>query len=235
MAFPSGSSSIRQPIAIFSSKQQDTEPFVPNLALFWTKAKGTHVDLRGKIEQNENFLQQLAKRIPGYQGYLAREQRRDADALLRSHLVDQLQAQRRTVARASAALTERMQLGELDDIARLDKQLERLADLIRYADRGYSGYFDPIKVDEAKLDAVYAFDKSLLDSIAIITTAAAKLAGAAETAAELQPALSETSAAVAATEEISGSKPVDKLKVALVTGLLILAIVVVCALMAQNR
>jgi len=36
---------------------------------------------------------------------------------------------------------------------------------IRYADRGYAGFFDAVKVTEQTLDRVYAFDLALVESI----------------------------------------------------------------------
>ena len=39
---------------------------------------------------------------------------------------------------------------------------------IRYADRGYAGFFAAVKVDEAALDRVYEFDAALLEGVAAV-------------------------------------------------------------------
>ena len=42
---------------------------------------------------------------------------------------------------------------------------------IRHADRGYSGFFDPVKVDEAALARVYEFDLGLVADVEEIRAA----------------------------------------------------------------
>ena len=54
-----------------------------------------------------------------------------------------------------------------------------MAARIRYADRGYAGFFDTIKVDEAALGRVYQFDLALLQGVEEVRAAAEAAAGAA--------------------------------------------------------
>jgi len=65
---------------------------------------------------------------------------------------------------------------------------------VRYAERGYSGFFDAVKVDETVLGRIYQFDLSLLEGVEAVRTAteAARAAGAAGA----RPALQAVTAAV---------------------------------------
>ncbi len=54
-----------------------------------------------------------------------------------------------------------------------------MSNRLRYADRGYAGFFDTVKVDEAMLARVYEFDMSLLQGVESV--------GAAATAAQAGP------------------------------------------------
>ena len=50
------------------------------------------MDFRERIKRDPNPLQKLITAIPGFPGYLAREQRRDADKLLREFLAGEIDA-----------------------------------------------------------------------------------------------------------------------------------------------
>ena len=56
-------------------------------------------------------------------------------------------------------------LDVINDIETARKRLDKVVARIRYADRGYAGFFDAVKVDEAVLDRVYEFDLALLDGV----------------------------------------------------------------------
>jgi hypothetical protein len=57
-------------------------------------------------------------------------------------------------------------LDQLNDLHELMNEVEKLRAELRYADRGYSGFFDEIKLDStARLDAVYEKDERIVDQI----------------------------------------------------------------------
>jgi hypothetical protein len=57
---------------------------------------------------------------------------------------------------------------------------------VRYAERGYSGFFDTIKIDEATLERVYQFDIGLLDGVEEIQLAAQHAASATDVPAGIR-------------------------------------------------
>jgi predicted aminopeptidase len=122
-------------------------------------------DLRERVERDETPLQKLAQRIPGFSGYREREIRRNADQQLRLSLVRLLDEKRALLdaRQRQAAMDTDLKVAHALD--RLTKRLERVRDGIRFADYGYTGWFDAVKIKEAELDRLYDYDASLRNFI----------------------------------------------------------------------
>jgi hypothetical protein len=110
----------------------------------------------------QNFLEQIVNLIPGFGGYRDKELRRDADRLEREHIAARLEECKRPLNDIAAALTRSGGLEAINDVESAKKRLDKVIARIRYADRGYAGFFDTIKVDDTVLARVYEFDLSLL-------------------------------------------------------------------------
>lgn len=116
-------------------------------------------------KQQRNWIERLGARIPGYRGFQDRELRRDVDKLQREYLsqeLERLKGVSRSKARAWADAGKIAVLGSFD---RLDRQVDGLAQAIRFADYGASGFFDVVKIREEELDKLYQFDLSLLEGV----------------------------------------------------------------------
>ncbi len=118
-----------------------------------------------KARAGQNELEKLANAIPGFKGYREKELRRDADRVQREHLANRLDECKKALNTLAAAATRSGGLDALNDIETARKRLDKVANRIRYADRGYAGFFDAIKVDEVMLDRVYQFDLALLQGV----------------------------------------------------------------------
>jgi hypothetical protein len=127
----------------------------------------------------QNILERLMNALPGFKGYREKELRRDADRILRDHLAARLDLQKKALNDAAAAATRSGALDAINDIETARKRLDRVSNRIRYADRGYAPLFAVLKIDDAALARVYAFDAALIDGIDAIATAAAAEGGAA--------------------------------------------------------
>jgi len=146
-----------------------------------------------KARSAQNALERLAGAIPGFKGYRERELRRDADRLWREHLAAQLDANKKTLDRLADQATRGGSLDVINDIETARKRLDRAAIRVRSAERGYSGFFDTVKVDEAVLARIYAFDVSLLEAVEAVQTAAEAARAAAP--ADVGGAVQATTAA----------------------------------------
>lgn len=125
-------------------------------------------DQRSAISEQRNALERLIQRVPGFKGYYDRENRRQADAVLREHGVHQLD-------RAIASLQGRKrdaELSALEEMQRTLKQLETLRNELRHADQGYAGFFAEHKTDSTvALDAVYEFDEEIVERVGALVDA----------------------------------------------------------------
>jgi hypothetical protein len=125
-----------------------------------------------KARAGQNQLERIANAIPGFAGYRERELRRDADRLQREHLASRLDACKKTLNDLANTATRSGSLDAINDIETARKRLDKITNRIRYADRGYAGFFDAIKVDEAVLGRVYEFDLGLLAGVDAVAAAA---------------------------------------------------------------
>jgi hypothetical protein len=153
-----------------------------------------------KARAGQNALERLASAVPGFKGYRERELRRDADRQQREHLADRLEVNKKTLNQiADQATRGGGSLDAINDVETARKRLDRVAARLRYAERGYSGFFDAVKVDEAVLARVYEFDLSLLDGVEAVraATEAARAAGPDG----VRPALQAVAEAVARLDE----------------------------------
>ena len=140
-----------------------------------------------KARAGKSALERLMDSVPGFKGYRERDLRRDADRLQREYLATRLDETKKALNAVAAALTRGGDLDVINDVETARKRLDRVVNRIRYAERGYSGFFDPVKVDEAVLGRVYQFDMGLIEDVDGVLAAAA----VARQSAEPRPALQD--------------------------------------------
>lgn len=124
----------------------------------------------------KSCLEKLACLIPGYGGYLERERRRDVDKLHREHLAQELEKFKNPLNTLIRELSETSRLMEVKPVERVHSKLDKVANRIRYASYGYSGFFDTLKVLDLELDRLYQFDLALTEEIDTIKTKISSLA-----------------------------------------------------------
>ena len=117
----------------------------------------------------KNFLERLASYVPGLSGYRDREGRRETDRRLREFLAGRLDEGRAGLNASRNRATKDKDMGALDAIGRLDRTLQQAAAGLRYADHGYSGVFDQVKIGEAELAAIYAYDEALVADVVALS------------------------------------------------------------------
>lgn len=133
----------------------------------------------GTSERLAERLERLARLVPGIGSYQDKEGLRDTDKKLRVTLAERLDGARKAVEDCTAGLQRRGLFDHLDRLGRLERKLHQAADSIRFASYGYSGVFDAVKIDEAKLERLYAFDIALAESVSAVQDAAQGLKGTA--------------------------------------------------------
>jgi hypothetical protein len=121
------------------------------------------MDFLERVKGAMGGLESFVSKVPGYKGYKEKEQRREADKLLRDHLVRQFEEQQRKLNDQKLQLLSSGLIDLIDDLDRASTRLESFIIKIRTASQGYAGFFDAVKVKEAELDALYNFDNALLE------------------------------------------------------------------------
>ena len=113
----------------------------------------------------KNFLEKIASYIPGLAGYREREHRRETDRRIREFLAGRLDEGRAGLTALRNKATEAGAFKALDAIGRLDRTLQKSVSSLRYADYGFSGLFDQMKIREAELDQICAYDAALVTDV----------------------------------------------------------------------
>jgi len=139
-----------------------------------------------KARAAQNALERLMNSVPGFKGYRERDLRRDADRLQREHISARLEDGKKALNQVAAALTRGGDLDVINDVETARKRIDKVSNRIRYAERGYSGFFDAVKVDETILAKVYAFDMGLVEDVDGIRAAASAASGASDARAAVQ-------------------------------------------------
>jgi hypothetical protein len=152
------------------------------------------MNLLDRARAQQNALERIVNEIPGFKGYREKELRRDADRLHREHLASRLERARKGLDDVAAAATRSGGLDAINDVETARKRLEKAVARVRYADRGYSGFFDAIKVDEDTLARVYAFDLALLQGIDRVIGAAERAPSAPDARATVTEMTAELDA-----------------------------------------
>jgi hypothetical protein len=118
-----------------------------------------------KIKSGESWLEKIKRYIPGYDGYVNRDNAREIDNLLRTNLAGKLEENKTLIKNTVLKLSQEGKLFETAGIEKLDKKNETAIAKFRSAARGYSGAFDISKTKEEKLNMLYDFDLSLLSAV----------------------------------------------------------------------
>lgn len=146
------------------------------------------------VKSKENFLEKITRFIPGYNGYVNRDNSRELDTILRNTLATRLDANHIKLKNVVLNLSQRGKLFESDGIDKLDKKLQLCVAKFKSAARGYSGAFDVVKVKEEKLNQLYEFDANLFDDVESISTACTEMDTNSKSNIDLKPSMEKVSA-----------------------------------------
>jgi hypothetical protein len=118
-----------------------------------------------RIQGNEKLLERLMLVIPGFRGYKLKEQRREADRIVRNYAYQALEHSRDDLMTCLQSLSDAKASELMEPENRLIAKLDRVAEKINRASYGYSGFFDAVKVEEVELDNMLAYDTQLMDAV----------------------------------------------------------------------
>ncbi len=120
-------------------------------------------DLFDKVTGQMDFVKKLASHIPGFSGYVERQNRRAADKLLRETVSDRFEELWKRTSNVQTDMVNAGMIALMDDMEQAAIQLRTFADKIRTATYGYAGFFDAVKINETELTQLYQFDLAFFD------------------------------------------------------------------------
>ncbi len=120
-------------------------------------------DFFQKVTSMQDPFKKLASYIPGFGGYIERQNRRDADKILRETVARRFEEQWKRVSQLQTDLVSDGKIMYVDDVEKAALKLRTFIDKISTAPRGYSGLFDAVKINEKELTAIYQFDAAFFD------------------------------------------------------------------------
>ena len=120
-------------------------------------------DFFEKVKSQSDPFKKLLSYIPGFGGYVERQNRRDADKILRETVARRFEEQWSRVSTMQAELASSGMIKYVDDLEKAAIQLRTFIDKITTAPRGYSGMFDAVKINEKELESIYQFDFAFFD------------------------------------------------------------------------
>ncbi len=125
-------------------------------------------DMYQNVAGQVDPFKRLASYIPGFGGYVERQNRRDADKLVRDTVARRFTELLTRTSNLQKDLISAGKIQFVDDMEQAALQLRTFIDKISTAARGYSGLFDAVKINEKELEQLYNFDLaffSLADQI----------------------------------------------------------------------
>lgn len=120
-------------------------------------------DFFEKVSSQVDPFKKLVSFIPGFSGYIERQNRRDADKLLRETVARRFEEQWTRASSLQVDMVNNGMLSYVDDMEKASLALRTFIDKISTAARGYSGMFDAVKINEKELEAIYQFDAAFFD------------------------------------------------------------------------
>jgi hypothetical protein len=128
-------------------------------------------DPYGKITEGKDLIGKIRNWLSGFVGYVERENRREADKVLRETVAQRYEEQWGRISELQRQLISEGKLELVDDLEAANVKLRAFIDRARHAAYGYSGFFDAVRVNQAELTKIYEYDSTLLENVQKISAA----------------------------------------------------------------
>jgi hypothetical protein len=120
-------------------------------------------DPLGKITEGKDLIGKIRNFLAGFVGYVDRENRREADKLLRETIAQRYEEQWSRISELQRQLVSEGQLELVDDLEAATIKLRAFVDRVKGASYGYAGFFDAVRIHSDELEKVYEYDVALLE------------------------------------------------------------------------
>jgi hypothetical protein len=116
-----------------------------------------------RVQESDRLLERLMKVIPGFHGYKIREERREADRILRDYIYRVLKASRDDLMGCFQLLNNAGVPELMEPTNQLIAKLDRVSEKVNRASYGYAGFFDSIRIEAPQLDQMVTYDTQMME------------------------------------------------------------------------
>ena len=120
-------------------------------------------DPLGKITEGKDLIGKIRNFIAGFVGYVDRENRREADKILRETTAQRYEEVWSRISELQRQLMSEGKLELVDDLEASAIKLRAFIDRTKGASYGYAGFFDAVRVHSEELERIYEYDIALLE------------------------------------------------------------------------
>lgn len=122
--------------------------------------------VKNQVKDNTSLMQKIANYIPIYKGYRQKNVRRDEDRAVRQEVARVLETAKKDLATIQRASTGNVQF--MRDTERVRAKADKYYISVKKAAGGYTGFGETLKVTEAELDSLMAWDAKLIDGAVML-------------------------------------------------------------------
>ena len=122
-------------------------------------------DLFERVTSQQDIFKKILAKVPGFAGYIERENRRSSDKLLRETIANRFEALWGRISELQKDLISQGQIAQINDLESAAIKLRQFIDRVRTGAYGYSGWFEAAKVNEAELAQIYQYDYAMLELV----------------------------------------------------------------------
>ena len=120
-------------------------------------------DILERVTEEGDFIKKILGKLPGFRGYVEREDRRNADKLLRESISEKFETLWHRISSLQKKAISNGEIEKIDDLESSAIKIRQFIDRTKTASYGYSGFFDVIKVNTEELNAIYQYDLHMLE------------------------------------------------------------------------
>jgi hypothetical protein len=120
-------------------------------------------DPLGKITEGKDLIGKIRNFLAEYVGYVDRENRREADRLLRETIAKRYDEQWGRISELQKQFIQSGMLENVDDLEAAALKLRAFIDRVKGAAYGYAPFFDAVRIHSEELERLYQYDSALLE------------------------------------------------------------------------
>jgi hypothetical protein len=125
----------------------------------------TELKIRNFPRSLPRALESVARLVPGYRGYASKDDRREEDKRLRTQVARCLRDASQDLHRTVRTLPFEGLPPGLARLGQLSKRFDRLVEDVLHSAYGYPGFFEPVRVDERRLELLYRADIAVAGAV----------------------------------------------------------------------